>query len=105
IPSLWEKLYEGIEYANILLKYLPEVPDLSAETRGSIAGRALFLRGFLYFQLVTQWGAVPLKLDPTAGPEDIHYARAPIEEVYAQILADLIEAESLLPTTASSQYG
>lgn len=105
IPTLWDQLYQGIEYCNILLEYLPQVTDINENTRNILRGEALFLRGFLYFQLVDQWGPVPLKLKPTAGPEDIHYARTPVKEVYEQILADMYEAEPLLPTTASAQYG
>lgn len=105
VPRLWDQLYKGIEYCNIVLKYLPEVSEIDEVARNTIRGEALFLRGFLYFQLVDQWGPVPLRIQPTAGPEDIHLVRAPINEIYDQILLDMTEAESLLPTTSSALYG
>jgi hypothetical protein len=54
--------------------------------------------------LVQQWGDIPMPLEETttASREVI---RVPAAQVYAQIIADLMEAESVLPARGSTDYG
>ena len=62
-----------------------------------------FLRAFHYFNLVRQFGAVPLRLEVTKSPADAPSAgRATVDAVYAQIMADLEAAAGDLPD--ASQY-
>lgn len=56
------------------------------------------MRAYGYFELVKQFGGVPLKLEPSTGP-DTYFTRSSEEEVYSQIISDLEEAYKLLPTT------
>lgn len=100
----WNYMYQTIQYLNILLANLPRVP-MNEPEKGTIKGEALFLRGFLYYELVKEWGAVPLRLTPTASPTDVNIAASSIKDVYAQVLKDLTEAETLVPTAASTDYG
>ncbi|MDQ7949710.1 MAG: RagB/SusD family nutrient uptake outer membrane protein [Pedobacter sp.] len=104
IPNYWNNIYTAIQYTNIVLDNLPRIP-MDETRRGEIKGEALFFRAYCYFLLVDQWGAVPLKLKPTAGPNDVNYVRTPVKDVYAQIIKDMTEAEGLVPTTAKSLYG
>jgi hypothetical protein len=104
IPGLWNGLFSMIEQANIVLKYLPQA-SMDQTTRNTIQGEALFLRGFCYFQLVDEFGAVPLRTAPTAGPGDVNIARTPVADVYKQILSDMTAAEGLVPTAATANYG
>jgi len=69
--------------------------------RKIILGQAQFLRGFYYFQLVKDFGDVPLKLTPTNSVTDVNIARTPAKDVYAQILIDMKAAEAVLPTATS----
>lgn len=91
----WEALYVGIERANMLLDHIDgaEVPD---SNKNEIKGQALFLRGFYYFVLADNWGAVPLKLTSTKSPLEPNLTRTPLAEVYAQIVKDMKEAEGLV---------
>jgi len=73
--------------------------------RGIIRGEALFLRAFIYYELVKDWGPVPVRLTPTSGPNDLNLAGTPIKDIYAQVIKDMTEAEGLVPTTAVSLYG
>jgi len=103
-PARWNLIYQAIQYCNILLVNLPHV-QMDATQKGVIRGEALFLRGFLYYELTVDWGPVPLRLTPTAGPNDLNLAGSPVKDVYAQVIKDLTEAEGLVPTTASALYG
>ena len=68
-------------------------------------GKAKFLRGLAYLYLVQLWGEVPVITE--AGGSNTE--RQPINTVYAQIISDLTDAESLLqnyngdPVTPSKQ--
>ena len=68
-------------------------------------GKAKFLRGLAYLYLVQLWGEVPV-ITETGGSNT---ERQPINTVYAQIISDLTDAESLLqnyngdPVTPSKQ--
>ncbi|WP_276485828.1 RagB/SusD family nutrient uptake outer membrane protein [Paraflavitalea pollutisoli] len=91
----WEALYVGIERANMLIERVggADVPD---SVKNEIKGQALFLRGFYYFVLADNWGGVPLKLTYTKSPLEPSLPRAPLAEVYAQIVQDMKEAEGLV---------
>ncbi|TCC98205.1 RagB/SusD family nutrient uptake outer membrane protein [Pedobacter psychroterrae] len=95
ITATWSSLYEGINNANLLLENINR-PVMDETERGRIRGEALFLRAFLYFQLVHLWGDVPLILKPTKSGIYVKNARTPQTKVYDQILGDMIIAEGLV---------
>lgn len=90
----WKTLYRGIELANLLLANIDK--PATAPNRNIIKGQALFLRGYYYFMLVNSFGDVPLKVLPTVDAFDTQIPRTPKAEVYAQIIADMTEADILL---------
>ncbi|MHA4893577.1 RagB/SusD family nutrient uptake outer membrane protein [Pedobacter sp. PWIIR3] len=95
VTATWSSLYAGINNANLLLANLDR-PVMDEAARSRIRGEALFLRAFLYFQLVHLWGDVPLILTPTLSGIEVKNARTPQKEVYEQILRDMITAEGLV---------
>jgi hypothetical protein len=70
--------------------------NLSQATIDLAKARAKFARGLNYLYLTQLWGEVPLILstDPTQTEQT---ARKSIDDVYAQIVKDLTEAEQVLP--------
>ncbi len=101
----WAYLYSTIGKTNAVINNVRAVTDpaLSADRKEEIVGEASFIRAFMYFQLVQLWGDVPLQLQEVttisaANLDEIYPiifpARAPKEEVYRQIIADL---ETALP--------
>src|SRR5690606_34940810 len=64
--------------------------------RAKLLGEALFVRAFCYFYLVNLFGEVPLALTSDYRTNNA-LPRAPVELVYAQLIADLSEAAELLP--------
>lgn len=95
ITNTWSSLYEGTNNANLLLANIDR-PVMDEAERGRIRGEALFLRAFLYFQLVHLWGDVPLILKPTLSGLHVKNARTPQKQVYEQILSDMKTAEGLV---------
>ncbi len=93
VSGLWEQCYIGIERANLLIKNINK-PEMDEAKRQVILGEALFLRGFYHFLLVSNYGGVPLKLEPTDDINSVNIPKDPATTVYAQVLADMKEAES-----------
>jgi hypothetical protein len=100
----WSQLYNGIAKANVVLAKVPAITDPKLEVGGrreQILGEASFLRAYHYYQLVTLWGGVPLITSPVSStePSEVQVPRSTVEQVYAQIIADLEYAAEHLPDT------
>ncbi len=95
VTGAWSSLYAGINNANLLLANIDR-PVMDEAVRSRIRGEAMFLRAFLYFQLVHHWGDVPLILTPTLNGNNVKNARTPLKEVYEFILKDMVTAEGLV---------
>ena len=108
VESQWTDAYQTINAANNVLSALDQIGDPAERER--IEGEARLIRGMLYFELVRlfakPWNAVdpasalgvPLILEPTRSiTEDDNVTRNTVQEVYAQVLADLTTARDLLP--------
>lgn len=112
--STWNELYKSINIVNVILD---EIEDLPREIEKDYAdylrvkGEAHFLRGQFYFILANLYGnayssttsstdlCVPLKLTPYVEydkEKDTQFKRATVEEIYSQIVADLLSAEEYL---------
>lgn len=107
----WRYLYGTIGKTNRVINNIRKVTDaaLTPQRSDEILGEALFIRAFMYFQLVQLWGDVPLLLTEVstisaANLEEIYPilfpAREPTEKVYAQIVSDLETALPLVRVTA-----
>lgn len=104
ITSTWKGIYVAINRANQVIKNVTELDnDVIAESvRNRIAGEAHFIRALAYFDLARTWGGVPLVTEPTLDVTDnVRVPRSSLEESYALVLADLNEAERLLPETTN----
>lgn len=95
--GFWNQMYIDINTANGVLQYGASA-NMPAATKTQVLAQAKFLRAFCYFYLVTTFGDVPLhttfNTDQTTAD-----TRAPIADVYAQIIKDLTEAAADLPNT------
>lgn len=107
----WTNAYRTINICNTVLANL----NLAATTdQARIEGEAKFIRGSLYFELVRfyakDWSdgdpntnpGVPLVTTPTVNLDaSSSVARSTVTAIYAQVLADLTDAEAKLPATNS----
>jgi len=107
----WAYLYTIIGNANVVINNVDSVPDpaLTTERKNEIRGEASFIRAFMYFQLVQLWGDVPLQLKEFKSfsaellPEIypiLFPSRAPMADVYKQIIIDLETALPYVKTTS-----
>jgi starch-binding outer membrane protein, SusD/RagB family len=94
----WSTCYQAINRANAAIERIPGI-KMDANLQSRLVAEATFLRGFYYFTLVRLYGKVPIVLTETASLNNLSVPRAPIEEVYEQIIADFTLAASVLPTS------
>ncbi len=59
MTNVWTGAYQMINRANLVLSKAPDVTD-NVTLRDRLVGEAKFLRAWAYFELVSQWGDVPL---------------------------------------------
>jgi hypothetical protein len=105
----WSYDYEGVSRANTAIDYLTnegmmDILNFEQALQSRLLGEAYFLRAFYYFDLVTNFGAVPLVLKPlTSFSEAYEVAvRASEVQVWEQISSDLSNARDLLPDSKYS---
>jgi hypothetical protein len=109
IRSTWLNAYDVINISNNILSAI-DVVNTADQNR--VKGEALFLRGSMFFELVKLFAkpytagststnlGIPVILTPTRGINaDSYVPRNTVEQTYTQVIADLTEAESLLPAS------
>ncbi|OWW27044.1 RagB/SusD family nutrient uptake outer membrane protein [Zobellia sp. OII3] len=101
----WEEAYKSIFRANSILENVNEENVPSTSERNEILGQAHFFRAFVYFYMVNMYGNIPL-VDKTPDPkndEELFPSQASPQAVWDLIIADLQQAESLLPKSWSEE--
>ena len=96
LNDTWKGLYTGIDRANDFLDQLSRLTDeqCGGKTKKAMfEGEAKALRALFYMNLVAFWGEAPLRLTPTKDLSTQLLKKAPQEEIYAQIVQDLLDAE------------
>lgn len=93
VEAAWQTSYTAIKAANYIILNASKTPTTESEINIAI-GQAKFWRALNYFWLVRRWGPIPLVLDT-----EVNYDRplASVEDVYAQIVQDLLDCISVLP--------
>jgi len=107
--GLWKYNYEGIKRLNIAIELLTK-PDIEAITgitaarKNQLLGEAYFLRSYYYFSLVTNFGDVPLIIEPVKTYQQAFEVavKASKATVFDKIKADLATAKTLLPSAKFS---
>ena len=100
MTSVWNGCYQMINKANQVLSKAPAVTD-NTTLRDRLVGEAKFLRAWAYFELVSQWGDVPVYTEPIPLPTSFK-GKSPAADVYALIIGDLTDAVAKLPLSYGS---
>lgn len=93
--EFWNQGYSFIFTCNSAIEGISKSTALTPNIKTQLLGEAKFMRAFFYFYLTNLYGDVPLVLT-TDYKTNNGLARSAKEDVYKQIIADLIEAKSLL---------
>lgn len=100
--NIYGDIYKKIVGCNAVLDYMDDVSG-SQEEKDYVAAQALTMRAFYYYYLVNMYGkpynadknalGVPLKISSKLSTDDL--PRNTVEEVYDQMVKDLLESERL----------
>jgi hypothetical protein len=92
---LWTRAYPLIYMANAAIQGVRQSSSLSTPVANQVLGEAEFMRAFFYFNLVNEYGSVPL-VTTTNYVTNSSITQSSADTVYAQIISDLQDAQSRL---------
>ena len=102
LNNYWMHRYKGILSCNVAINRIPNAHFQDAEKQARFIAEAKFLRGYYYFDLVRNFGGVPIVNDFMM-PEDVEgIARSSAADVWALVEQDFRDAAAVLPSR--SQY-
>ena len=95
--------YNGINQANTVIKYLPDVSGDEAK-KNNLLAQAYFLRALAYFDLARTYGGVQIVLEPSESPDNgAGIRKSSYADVLRQVKADLTQAEGLFDESLSTK--
>ena len=112
--GMWNDGYAAILTANTVLNYLPNFQSSDPATLKLLKGESLFIRGAMHFELVRMFAqpsgytnddshlGIPIRLTMGTVVDGQSTPRSTVAQVYAQVIADLQAADSLLPADRSA---
>jgi hypothetical protein len=104
VQLLWDLLYLELNRANTVISRADLVEGMEEGLKAARVGEAKFMRALMLFYAVQQWGDIPMPLEETTSANK-EVIRVPSVEVYNQIINDLKEAETTLPTQGATDWG
>jgi len=97
VSGFWTNSYSGINRANTALLFIPQVADMTDVLKAQRTAEMRFMRAYYYFDLVQHFGALPLVTKGNVSEILTDYQRAPVSDIYNQIITDLRAAYDVLP--------
>lgn len=104
VADKYNNNYQIISRANEVLAQIDQA-DFDQSAKDRLKGETLYLRALAYFDLVKNFGGVPLHLEPAGSLEETSLARSSASDVYDQIITDATSAADLLPSKDNQQTG
>ncbi|QSB28788.1 RagB/SusD family nutrient uptake outer membrane protein [Flavobacterium sp. CLA17] len=101
--SVYTAHYYTIQSVNLGLEKMAASPITDAQ-RNQYAGESLFIRAYCYYELVNNFGSVPL-YTKSLGTADLKLQRSPVADIYAQIESDLKESAVKLENVPVARNG
>ena len=105
ISNFWQYRYKGILRCNIAIDRISALETPDTESRDRLVAQARFLRAYYYFELVRNFGGVPLMTSFQMPEEAEGTERATEEAVYKFIEDDLAAAAEILPQRNEAEVG
>jgi hypothetical protein len=95
IKTLWANSYKAINMANVLIE-TAQTSTLSQDFLNRVIGESLFIRAITHFYLTNSYGSIPY-VHNSDYRENSRKQKIAQTQVYDHIIADLKQAEALLP--------
>ncbi|RYY17246.1 MAG: RagB/SusD family nutrient uptake outer membrane protein, partial [Cytophagaceae bacterium] len=103
INNPWNQLYQGVERSNICIQQIPQMAQYTSGNAADMAavkrlyGESLTLRAQYLFELVRNWGDVPVQYTPSVSGQDFNLPNVDHNVTLAHLVDDLKIAEDLVP--------
>lgn len=95
VGQIWDVFYMGIRGANLVIGNLVDKPGFSEDQLDAYLAEARFMRAFVYFHIVRNWGKAVIRTEQNMLEQNV--AIGSREEVADLIEEDLLFAEAHLP--------
>lgn len=100
--NFYRAQYQGIGRCNLALEYIGKMEigtdaKFTQSMKNRLLGEVHFLRAYYYFRLLRVFAGVPMPLKVLRSSDDWGMARASVDAMFTQILADLEFAQTNLP--------
>lgn len=95
----WSMVYQFVRPANIFFEKIDQVPFDNPADKSRMKGEVYFLRAYLYHNLVSMYGGVPIIKKSFGLNDDFNVPRDSYENSIKAIVSDLDSAAMLLPTS------
>ncbi|MEO2081153.1 RagB/SusD family nutrient uptake outer membrane protein [Leeuwenhoekiella sp.] len=101
IANFWNTSFNSIYAANALITGIPSSADLDTIEAERALGEAYFIRGLMHFYLTNLFGPIPYVTtnDYLVNQEVSKMSK---DQVFTQVVHDLVQAEALIPENYSS---
>lgn len=102
IMMMWQRLYEGIERANVLLENVHKA-KMEEPLRNKYIAETKFLRAYYHYLLTDLWGDVPVRLTSNQTVTDVNIPQTASKEVLQMVVAEMenvINTNALEPATS-----
>jgi hypothetical protein len=96
VSAIWNHSYKQVYEANAIIEGVTNSVSLPQASRAQLKGEALFVRALEHFYLMNVFGDIPY-VKTTDFVQNSQVSRMPVNLVYENVIADLLEAETLLP--------
>lgn len=93
----WGDFYRRIRYCNYFLENIERIENADDELINKMIGEVVFLRAYLYHNMVTIWGGVPIITKTYELTDDFNVERDTYESCVEFIVEECNKAASLLP--------
>lgn len=104
LESVYSNYYITLNRLNNMIENT-QASTVSEAVKKRYLGEAKFLRANVLFDLVRTFGRVPMHINSVTEEKDAFASRAPLNEIYLQILKDLTDAEEGMPSREVQTIG
>ncbi|WCT10700.1 RagB/SusD family nutrient uptake outer membrane protein [Mucilaginibacter jinjuensis] len=94
-PPFWTTMYRELFYCNTAINGITASSAITPAVKAQLLGELKFIRAYIYFYAVNLYGTPPLTLTDDYTVNNV-LANTPADQVYAQIIKDLTDAQSSL---------
>jgi len=93
----WQQMYRIVDYANLVIKYVPDIDFANKDDRDDIVAQGYAMRAYIYFVMARTWGDLPLVTDPIESydAETTFKERTTVSQIFEFIKSDIDQANNL----------